>query len=210
MSLARLEAELIRVKSDLDKVKNVNTDFDKVLSEMKVLRERAIANPETKKMISNEMKNKEILELFSSIESDFESLRSKLAKQTIEKEELMDFVESIRLKKNFSFNDSVKAISFVDRALEEMECTHVSLRPEFIGTLDLTELSLKLKLTKESNGVIVEHERIEEVLTYLLAKRQLRNLVLDAGSAKINFKSSQDIVVEAENANIKELVKLKK
>lgn len=210
MSLAKLEAELIRVRSDLDKVKNVNTDFDKVLSEMKVLRERAIANPETKKMISNEMKNKEILELFSSIESDFESLRSKLAKQTIEKEELMDFVESIRLKKNFSFDDSVKAISFVDSALEEMECTHVSLRPEFIGTLDLTELSLKLKLTKETNGVIVEHERIEEVLTYLLAKRQLRNLVLDAGSAKINFKSSQDIVVEAENANIKELVKLKK
>lgn len=210
MSLAKLEAELIRVRSDLDKVKNVNTDFDKVLSEMKVLRERAIANPETKKMISNEMKNKEILELFSSIESDFESLRSKLAKQTIEKEELMDFVESIRLKKNFSFDDSVKAISFVDSALEEMECTHVSLRPEFIGTLDLTELSLKLKLTKETNGVIVEHERIEEVLTYLLAKRQLRNIVLDAGSAKINFKSSQDIVVEAENANIKELVKLKK
>lgn len=210
MSLARLEAELIRVKSDLDKVKNVNTDFDKVLSEMKVLRERAIANPETKKMISNEMKNKEILELFSSIESDFESLRSKIAKQTIEKEELMDFVESIRLKKNFSFDDSIKAISFVDSALEEMECTHVSLRPEFIGTLDLTELSLKLKLTKETNGVIVEHERIEEVLTYLLAKRQLRNIVLDAGSAKINFKSSQDIVVEAENANIKELVKLKK
>lgn len=210
MSLARLEAELIKVKSDLDKVKSVNTDFDKVLSEMKVLRERAIANPETKKMISNELKNKEILELFSSIESDFESLKSKLAKQTIEKEELMDFVESIRLKKNFSFSDSIKAISFVDDALEEMECSHVLLRPEFIGTLDLTELSVQLKLTKETNGVIVEHERVEEVLTYLLAKRQLRNLVLDAGSAKINFKSSQDLVVEAENANIKELVKLKK
>lgn len=210
MSLAKLESELIKVRSDLDKVKNVNTDFDKVLSEMKILRERAIANPETKKMISNEMKNKEILELFSSIESDFESIRTKLAKQTIQKEELMDFVESIRLKKNFSFNDSVQAISFVDSALEEMECTHVSLRPEFIGTLDLSELSLKLKLTREGNGVIVEQERISEVLTYLLAKRQLRNIVLDAGTARINFKSSQDIVVEAENANIKELVKLRK
>ena len=198
MSLTRLEAGLIRVKNDLDKVKSVNTDFENVLSEMKVLRKRAIANPETKQMISNEMKNKEILELFSSIESSFEELRTKLAKQTLEKQELMDFVESIRLKKNFSFDDSIKAISFVDSALEEMECTHVSLRPEFIGTLDLTELSLKLKLTKETNGVIVEHERIEEVLTYLLAKRQLRNLVLEAGSAKINFKSSHDIVVERE------------
>ncbi len=210
MSLARLEAELIKVRSDLDKVKNVNTDFDKVLSEMKVLRERAIANPETKKMISTELKNKEILELFSSIEDDFESLRTKLSSQSIQKEQLMDFVESIRMKKNFSFNDSVKAISFVDMALDEMECSHVSLRPEFIGTMDLGALALQLKLAKEGNGVIIEQERVEEVLTYLLAKRQLRNLVLDAGTAKITFKSSQDIVVEAENANIKELIKLRK
>ena len=36
MSLAKLESELIKVRSDLDKVKNVNTDFDKVLSEMKI------------------------------------------------------------------------------------------------------------------------------------------------------------------------------
>jgi 5'-3' exonuclease len=48
------------------------------------------------------LKSKEIIELFSSVDSDFEALRSKLSKQTIQKEELLDFIESVRTKKHFT------------------------------------------------------------------------------------------------------------
>jgi hypothetical protein len=209
MSLARLEAELIKVRDDLDKVKDVNTNFEKVLGEMKILRDRAMANPETKQMISAEMKNKEIIELFSSIEEDFDKIKNRLSAQTVQKEELLDFIETIRMKKQFSFDEASEAINFTVKAFEEMECTHVSLRPEFFGTIDLGALALQMKLNKSGTSVIVEKERVDEVLTYLLAKRQLRNVVLDGGSAKVIFKSSNDIIVEAESASIKEITRLK-
>lgn len=209
MSLARLEAELIRVRDDLDKVKDVNTNFEKVLGEMKILRDRAMANPETKQTISAELKDKEIIELFSSIEEDFDKIKTRLSEQTIRKEEVLDFIENMRMKKSFSFSESTQAIDFAVKAFEEMESTHILLRPEFFGTIDLGALALQMKLNRSGNGVIIEKERLDEVLTYLLAKRQLRNIILDGGSAKINFKSSNDVLVEAESSNIRVLAKLK-
>ena len=116
MSLAKLEAELIKVRDDLDKVKDVNTNFDKVLGEMKILRDRAMANPETKQIISAEMKNKEIIELFSSIEEDFDKIKNRLSAQTVQKEELLDFIETIRMNKQFSFDESSGAINFTVKA----------------------------------------------------------------------------------------------
>jgi len=209
MSLARLEAELIRVRDDLDKVKDVNTNFEKVLGEMKILRDRAMANPETKQIISAELKDKEIIELFSSIEEDFNKIKTRLSEQAIKKEEVLDFIENMRMKKAFSFNESTQAIDFAVKAFEEMESSHILLRPEFFGTIDLGALALQMKLNRSENEVIVEKERLDEVLTYLLAKRQLRNIILDGGSAKINFKSSNDVLVEAESSNIRVLAKLK-
>lgn len=209
MSLARLENELIKVKGELDKVKNVNTSFDKVLSEMRILKERARANPETKQQISNELKNKEIINLFSDIEGELDLLRNQLTKQTMQKEDLFDFIESIRMKKSLVFEDTMHAIDFAGKTAEELESTHVSIRPEFIGSVDMAGMALQLSLEKTGTSVIVPAQRLSEALTYMLAKKTLRNMIIDYGTAKITFKTSSDIVIEAENSTIKELSKIK-
>ncbi len=207
MSLARLENELIKVKGELGKVKNVNTSFDKVMSEMKILKDRAAANPETRQQISNEIKNNEIINLFSSIEEDLEQLRTQMSSQTLRKEELLDFIESIRTKKSIMFNETTKAIDFAEKTAEELESTHISIRPEFIGTVDMSGMALQLKLEKTGPSVIVSKERLGETLTYLLAKKGLRNMILDYGNARITFKSSVDVVLEAESGTIRDLTK---
>jgi hypothetical protein len=210
MTLARLEGDLLKVKEDLTKAKQANAGFEKVLQEMSILKSRSIANPQTKEQIIQELKNKEIIDLFASVESDFEELRQQMTKQSIEKEQILDFIESIRTKKSFSFSDTEKSIMFIERAIEQMDATHIAVRPEFIGMIDLTPIAVEMGLLKNNSGVIVEKERLNELITALIAKKIFHDLVLETDKAKIVLKTAREMTIEAENANIKTLTKLAK
>ena len=166
MTLARLEGELLRAKEGLGKAKQANDSFERVLQEMSILKSRSIANPQTKEQIMQEFKQKEILDLFSSIESDFEELRQKMTRQSIEKEQILDFIESIRTRKSFSFEGTEKTITFLEKAVDLLDASHISVRPEFIGLVDLSGLSVEMGLARNNLGVIVERERFSEFIVH--------------------------------------------
>ncbi|MFA6064435.1 MAG: hypothetical protein WCW44_03460 [archaeon] len=210
MTLAKLEGDLLKVRDDLTRAKQANVGFERVLQEMSILKSRSIANPATKEQIISELKNKEILNLFSSIEMDFEELRQTMTKQSIEKESILDFIESIRTKKSFSFSDTEKAISFLEKATEELDASHIAVRPEFIGMIDLTPLSIEMGLMKNNTGVIVERERFPEFIVALISRKMFHDLILETDKAKIVLKTAREMSVEAENANIRTLSRIAK
>ena len=210
MTLARLEGELLKVKEDLGKMRHANDSFEKVLQEMSILKSRSIANPQTKEQIVQELKGKEILDLFASVETDFEELREKMMKQSIEKEQILDFIESIRTKKSFSFTEPEKAIYFLENSLEVLDATHVSVRPEYIGMLDLTSLAIEHGLMKNGAQVIVEKERFSEFIVALFSKKMFHDLILETDKARIVLKTVREITVESENSNIRALARMAK
>ena len=210
MTLAKLEGDLLKVRDDLTRAKAANVGFERVLQEMSILKSRSIANPATKEQIISELKNKEILNLFSSSEMDFEELRQTMTKQSIEKESILDFIESIRTKKSFSFSDTEKAISFLERAADELDASHIAIRPEFIGMLDLTPLSIEMGLMKNNTGVIVERERFTEFIVALISRKMFHDLILETDKAKIVLKTAREMSIEAENVNIRALSRIAK
>ncbi len=210
MTLARLEGELLRAKEGLGKAKQANDSFERVLQEMSILKSRSIANPQTKEQIMQEFKQKEILDLFSSIESDFEELRQKMTRQSIEKEQILDFIESIRTRKSFSFEGTEKTITFLEKAVDLLDASHISVRPEFIGLVDLSGLSVEMGLARNNLGVIVERERFSEFIVALIARKSFHDLVFETDRAKIVLKNAREIAVEAENSSIKSLSRLAK
>jgi hypothetical protein len=210
MTLAKLEGELLRAKEGLDKARVANDSFEKVLQEMSILKSRSIANPTTREQIMQEFKNKEILDLFSSIENDFEELRQKMAKQSIEKEQILDFIESIRTRKTFSFQETEQVLSFLERSVDVLDATHVSARPEFIGLIDLGPLAIEHGLMRNASGVIVEKERFGEFLVALIAKKMFHDIIFETDNAKIVLKTPHEMTIEAENNNIKALSRIAK
>ena len=210
LSLARLEGELLKAKEEIGKARQGNASFEKVLQEMSILKSRSIANPTTKDQIIQELRNKEIIDLFTSIESDFEDLRNTMAKQSIEKEKIVDFFESIRTKKSFSFEGTEQTINFLEKAINVLDATHVAIRPEFIGMIDLAPIAIERGLMKNSNGVIVERERFTQLLVELISKKMFHDLVFETDHAKITLKGSKEIVVESENTNIRALGRIAK
>lgn len=210
MSLARLEGELLKAKDELGKAKAANVSFEKVLQEMSILKSRSIANPNTKDEIMHELKDKEIIDLFSSIENDFENLRQQMARQSIEKEKIVDFFESIRTKKSFGFENTEKTLNFIESAMDVLDASHVAIRPEFIGMIDLTPIAIERGLMKNNSGIIVEKERLSGVLVELISKKMLHDLIFETDKAKITLKGSKEMVVESENINIRALSRIAK
>jgi len=210
MSLLKLESELLKVKEDLGKVRGVNSEFDKVISEMAVLKQRALSNPETKRLITEEIKNKEILDLFASVEKDFDDLKTQLSKQSIEREKIADFVESLRTKKSFSFEAMNDAILFIEKIVETLDSSHVAIKPEFIGMVDLGLVAIEMGLHKSQASVIIESERLPEALTLLLHKKMLRNIIFETDNARVVYKTNTNIIVESDNHNIRKITRLAK
>jgi len=210
MTLARLEGELLKVKEDLTKAKQANVGFERVLQEMSILKSRSIANPATKEQIVSELNGKEILDLFASIENDFEELRQRMTKQSIEKESILDFIESIRTKKSFSFSETEQSIEFLEKTMDLLDASHVSVRPEFIGMIDLTPLAVEHGLLKNGAQVIVERERFSEFIVALLSRKMFHDIVFETDRAKVVLKTYREISVEAENASIRALSRIAK
>jgi hypothetical protein len=210
MSLTRLEGDLLKVREDMGKAKQANIGFERVLQEMSILKSRSMANPETKEQIMNELKQKEIINLFTSIQDDFEELRQRMTKQSIEKEQILDFIESVRTKKSFSFSETENAIEFLESALDEMDAAIVSIRPEFIGMIDLAPLAIQMGLTRNNSGVIVERERFSEVVVKLIANKQFHDLIFETDKAKIMLKTFREVAIEAENSEIRNLSRIAK
>lgn len=200
---------MLRVREDLSKAKQANVNFEKILQEMSILKSRSNANPETKEQIMNELKQKEIINLFTSIQDDFEELRQRMTKQSIEKEQILDFIESVRTKKAFSFTETEETFNFLEKSVEVLDADIISVRPEFIGMIDLSKLAVSMQLTKNNSGVIVEKERFSELITALVANKMFHDLIFETDKAKIVLKTLREVSVEAENSIIRELSRIK-
>ncbi len=208
MLATKLESELLKVKKDLQGVKQVNDNFCKILDELNNIKARTISDPKAREKISEEFKDKAIIDIFASIESDFRDLRAQLSRQEIYKERVSDFVESLRIKKTFSFDASTQTILFLEEAIAELDADLISVKPEYVGTIDLGEVAIELGLCKTGTGIVVQKELLPQTLDLLIGKRMFRNIVFETSNAKITLKSSNQIVVESDNTNIRKIARI--
>jgi len=209
MSVAKLETEMLKVRKELQGVKKVNTNFCKILDELNTIKANTQTNQKLKDKITQEFRDKEIIDIFAGIEQDFQDLRNQLSKQELNKERVADFVESLRTRKTFSFEETTKSILFLESVFSELHSDIISLRPQFVGTIDLGEIAIELGLHKTGSAIVVQQELLNQVFSLLISKRMFRNIVFETSNAKISLKSSNEIVVESDNLNIRKISRLR-
>lgn len=208
MAYARLESNLAKVKKDLTNFRSVNDNFCSILDELNNIKTKSISDPKIKESIAKEFKEKAIIDLFSSIEKDFNELKNQLNKQELYRERVSDFVESLRTRKSFSFNETTKTILFLESAIDTLESDYVSIKPQFIGTVDFGELAIKFGLHKNDLGVVLQKELLGEVLGFLISKRMFRNLIFETDNAKLILASSNELIIESDNTNIRKISRI--
>ncbi len=208
MTYARLESNLAKVKKELESVKKVNTNFCNILDELNNIKTKSMSDPKTKEIIAKEFKEKAIIDLFASIEKDFNDLKTQLSKQELYRERVSDFVESLRTKKTFNFDETTKTIIFLENAIDLLESDYISIKPQYIGTIDFSELALSFGLHKNNSGVVLQKELLGEVLSFLISKKMFRNLVFETDNSKLILSSSTELIVESDNVNIRKISRI--
>lgn len=208
MSVSRLETDLLRVKKDLQSVKQVNNNFCKILDEINNIKQRSIVDPRLKEKISEEFREKEIIDIFASIENDFLDLKNQLSKQEFFKEKIADFVESLRTRKTFSFEETTKTILFIEELISVLNADLIVIKPQFLGTVDFGEIAIEMGLHKTGSGIVVQKELFSEALALLINKRMFRNIIFETSNAKIFLKASNEIVIESDNLNIRKISRI--
>jgi hypothetical protein len=208
MTYTRLESSLAKIKKDMKNVKRINRDFFSVLDELNSIKAKANDDPLEKEYITKEFKEREIIDLFSSIEKEYNEIRAQLIKQELYKDKISDFVESLRTRKTYTFEESTKTILFLENAVENLSNDQISMKPEFIGTIDFTEMAIDMSLYKNGNNVLFQKEQLGEVLNYLISKRMFRNIVFETDNAKIILKNSSEIIIESNNNNIRKVSRI--
>lgn len=206
--MSRLETDLLRVKKDLQSVKQVNNNFCKILDEINNIKQRSIVDPRLKEKISEEFREKEIIDIFASIENDFLDLKNQLSKQEFFKEKIADFVESLRTRKTFSFEETTKTILFIEELISVLNADLIVIKPQFLGTVDFGEIAIEMGLHKTGSGIVVQKELFSEALALLINKRMFRNIIFETSNAKIFLKASNEIVIESDNLNIRKISRI--
>jgi hypothetical protein len=206
MIATKLESELLKIKKDLHGVRKVNDNFCHVLEELNTIKEKSLADPQVREQVTTEFKEKEIIDIFAGIEKDFRDLRVQLSKQEVYKERVADFVESLRTKKTFSFEETTSTILFLEGAFEELNAQMISIRPEFLGSMDLLEVAITYGFAKSGSSIIVPVEMIAETLSMLISKRMFKNIIFELDNTKLTLKSSNIVVIESNNHTIRKLM----
>ncbi|MDD3084169.1 MAG: hypothetical protein PHP82_04040, partial [Candidatus ainarchaeum sp.] len=193
---------------DLQSVKQVNNNFCKILDEINNIKQRSIVDPRLKEKISEEFREKEIIDIFASIENDFLDLKNQLSKQEFFKEKIADFVESLRTRKTFSFEETTKTILFIEELISVLNADLIVIKPQFLGTVDFGEIAIEMGLHKTGSGIVVQKELFSEALALLINKRMFRNIIFETSNAKIFLKASNEIVIESDNLNIRKISRI--
>ena len=114
----------------------------------------------------------------------------------------------IKYKKTFSFTETTKSILFLEQVIGILKSSHITIKPEFVGTIDLGSLAIELGLYKTNSGVIVERERFASALASLLGRKLLKNLIFETDNAKIFLRASTEVTVETDNSHLKTISRL--
>jgi hypothetical protein len=207
--LAKIENNLLKIKKDLSQMDRVNADFERVMGELEEIRSVS-SDPKVRGALREELKKKEIIDLFAAIERDFERIRGKLSAQSIEEQRIASFIESFRTKRKFAFSSAKEAVRFLDKTLALTNSKRILVKPEFVGTIDIAKMSQDLGTEKVGPNIIIERDSLDSLFDYAVANRVMRNLVFEANGATINYKSSERVIVEADSGFLKRLERLAK
>jgi hypothetical protein len=207
--LAKIENNLLKIKKDLSQMEKVNSDFERVMGELEKIRQVSF-DPKVRGVLKEELKKKEIIDLFESVEHDFEKLRGKLSMQSIEEQRIASFIESFRTKREFSFKTTGQSTKFLEQAIDLTNSKRILMKPEFVGTIDVAKVASEISAEKIGPNILLEKDMLRNLIEYSVANKIMRNVIFEANRTTITYKNSDRVVVEADGLFLKRLERLAK
>ncbi len=191
------ELGLFRANKQLQQLGAVSKEIEGLLQNICVIEQEAERSVILRKEFAEQMKRRQLVAQANLLFKQLEGLERKFEALSELQEKAMPFVERHRTARIHAFNDSVNAIKFARQLFEMFSIQEILFKPRFIGTIDLNEISEKLKLRKASSGLLLQPKDIKPFVKLFSAKRLASNICLKASGIKLQWQDRKTIAVEA-------------
>lgn len=201
--LREFEKELYKQKKVLEQGKELIESIERGLNAFSRA-EDLLGNPVLDKAFELEVKEKQLLQLFSEIEKTIARLSNSLVEKRQRLEEVKARLEKLREYRCYEFSSWQAMWEFIEELLEHYSIPRVSFKHEIIGIIDNSWLE-KSFIKEKSHGIEVKGSDLNELSRLLESKGIKKGFYLETDFFKAFWKSSTQILVKADNKTIKEI-----
>ncbi len=210
-AMADFEKELAKLNNLLkENFEILKQSLSSLNEKARTIEEIFLTDETAKKTLENSIASKKTLVFYSQLSAALAALKKALADFEEQSLKTEVFLESFRRERSYSFETEQATRNFISQSFSLYSIEAVSFRPQFVGVLDLKELSEKLELKRAKQQLLVEVSRLPVLIDFLKRKNAAQNFLLESAEMRLFVKNPLQARVETENAKIKRLDRLAK
>jgi len=201
-SFESMNKNLYRTNRVIELYNPLHDILNGLINDYKELNDIVKKNEHLEKEMESEINKRELISLFKKMNSTVSNIKEEMDSFYKEMHEADKFLEKYRAYRTYFFSDTLKAKEYLQKLISSFDIKEFTLKFNVVGTIDLNEISTKIKGKKQGIDIIVFSENIDLIFDELLKSKTVKfRLVCD--SITIYFEKDTVLYIEGQSKKIK-------
>ncbi len=203
--IKKIERDLYKVNSDFSNVSSLKSQVSSIYSSLEEL-EKILEDKESEAFFVEKFKETNLISLLKQLGSNLGELK-KFSESFEEKDlRLGVLLERYRTLRSYYFLSIEKSFEFVSQMHSLFSVDFFVFKPNFIGLMDLDELSKTFSIEMESKQSLkVSPAQLKQLIDLMVSKSKFQAFRLESSELKVFWKSPQTVSVETSNEKLKRI-----
>jgi len=176
--------------------------FKEIIKDFKEIELINKKNTHLEKDIEQEIKKRELIPLYKKMNLIVSNIKNDMDLFNKELDLGNNFLEKYRTYRTYIFSDSKKSQEYLKKLIDSFSIDELILKVNVVGTIDLNEISEKIKGKKIGTDIIILPENINLIYDEILKSKAIKfRLVTD--SIVIYFEKDNVLYIEGPSKKIK-------
>lgn len=204
-----IEKEIHKTNNLLNELTGLEGSLGSIYKDLLSIEELTEENPLASSVFRELLKEQKLIGLYKRLDLNLTKLKQLMQKYEEPSVRSNLFLENFRNYRSYVFPTVDSAKNFAEQMFSLFSVTEVSFKPEFIGTINLDQISQELKVQrKDAASLIIPVAKIADLIKLLNSIGTYKSFKLETGLEKLVWKEHKTLFVESDNAKIKRLDRL--
>ncbi len=201
-SFESINKNLYRTKKVLDLYNPLHNILNELVNNFKEISEIVDKHKYLEKEVEDEIKKRELISLFKKMNTAVLEIKDDIDAFNKEMQNANQLLENYRSYRNYTFSDTLNSQEFVKKLIDSLNIKEFILKFNVVGTIDLNEVSNKVKGKKQGIDIIVSSENINLIYSEILKSKTIKfRLVCDV--ITIYFEKDTVLYIEGPSKKIR-------
>ncbi len=201
-SFESINKNLYRTNKVLELYNPLHDIINSLINDYKEIYEIGKKNEHLEKEIEEEIKKRELISLFKKMHLTVAEIKEEMDIFYKEMQDADKFFEKYRTYRTYVFTDTLKAKDYIQKLISSFDIKDFILKFNVVGTIDLSDISTKVKGKKQGIDIVVPSENLGLIFDEILKSKTVKfRLVSDA--ITIYFEKDIILYIEGQSKKIK-------